>query len=401
MMPVKVLLATPGRFHTMALARELQKTDSLLRVVSGFPAFALKRERIDPSLLVTAPLYQTLHFGLRRLGLPAPYDELKFRSTTSVDHAARRVLRRAKIPPDIYMALSQTGTLSGMTAKELGVTYVCDRGSTHIEEQQSILEQEYRLHGLTPPTIDPRSIERELIEYQNSDLITVPSRFVQRTFVKRGVDARKLLVVPYGANLSMFRPTAAKAVDAFDVLFVGALSIRKGLPYLLDAFAKVNHPGKRLTLVGSRAKETDKILAGHPTDHVRILGPIPQGQLAAHMSAAHALALPSVEEGLALVMAEAMACGCPVVASTSTGAEDLFDNAQQGFIVEPRDVEALTARLQCLADDPKLAGAMSLKARAKIEEIGGWADYAGALKRHFAAARANRSGIGIPKETGP
>jgi alpha-maltose-1-phosphate synthase len=398
---VKVLLATPGRFHTMALARELQKTGSLYKVVSGFPAFALKRERIDPSLLVTAPFYQTLHFGLARFGLPGPYDELKFRSTTSVDRAASRVLSRAKIPPDIYMALSQTGTMSGMTAKALGVTYVCDRGSTHIEEQRSILEQEYRLHGLTPPGIDPRSIERELNEYHMSNLITVPSTFVQRTFVKRGVDARKLLVVPYGANLSMFRPTAAKAVDAFDVLFVGALSIRKGLPYLLDAFAKVNHPGKRLTLIGSRVRETDEILAVHPMDHVRILGPIPQGQLAAHMSAAHVLALPSVEEGLALVMAEAMACGCPVLASINTGAEDLFENAQQGFIVEPRDVESLTARLQCLADDPKLAGAMSLKARARIEEIGGWADYAGALMRHFAAARADRSGTGTPKERRP
>ncbi|HLZ97481.1 MAG TPA: glycosyltransferase family 4 protein, partial [Steroidobacteraceae bacterium] len=290
---------------------------------------------------------------------------------------------------------------SGKTAKELGVTYVCDRGSTHIEEQQSLLEGEYRLHGLTPPKIDPRSIERELIEYQTADLITVPSRFVQRTFVKRGVDANKLLVVPYGANLSMFRPTEAKPPGSFGVLFVGALSIRKGLPYLLDAFARVNHPRKRLTLVGSRVAETDEILAAHPTDHVRILGPIPQEQLAAHMSAAHVLALSSVEEGLALVMAEAMACGCPVVASTNTGAEDLFEDGQQGFIVQPRDVDALTSRLQCLADDPELVGAMSIKARAKIQAVGGWADYAGGLMRHFAEARAARSVAGTPKEKRP
>jgi glycosyltransferase involved in cell wall biosynthesis len=381
----------------MALARELQKTDSLFAVVSGFPAFALKREKIRRSLLVTAPFHQTLHFGMRRFGLPGPYDELRFRSTTAVDRAARRVLRRSKVPPDIYMALSQTGTLSGMTAREMGVTYVCDRGSTHIVEQQAILDREYRLHGLTPPAIDPRSIERELLEYENSDLITVPSRFVQRTFIKRGVDAGKVLVVPYGANLSMFQPTSAKATARFDVLFVGALSIRKGLPYLLDAFAKVNHPAKRLTLIGPRVRETDGILAAHPNDHVRILGPIPQQQLAAHMSAAHVLALASVEEGLALVMAEAMACGCPVLASASTGAEDLFDDGREGFIVEPRDVEALTARMQCLADDPTLAGAMSVQARAKMEGIGGWADYADALTRHFAETRANR-GIGKPVE---
>jgi starch synthase len=387
---MKVLLATPGRFHTMALARELQKRDSLFRVVSGFPVFALKRESIDPSLLVTAPFYQTLHFGLGRLGVPAPFGEMKFRSTKSVDRAATAILKRSSKLPDIYMALSQTGTVSGKTAKDLGVTYVCDRGSTHIEEQQSILGEEYRTHGITPPRIDPRSIERELIEYATSDLITVPSRFVQRTFLKRGVDAKKIRVVPYGANLSMFRPTAAKSVDVFEVLFVGALSIRKGVPYLLDAFSKVRHPRKRLTLIGSRMSETDRILQMHPAGDVRILGPIPQVQLAAHMSASHVLVLPSVEEGLALVMAEAMASGCPVLASKNTGAEDLFEDAEQGFIVEPRDVDALADRMQRLADDPDLVEAMSGKAKAKIEDIGGWSDYADALLGHFEKARAGR-----------
>jgi glycosyltransferase involved in cell wall biosynthesis len=387
---MKILLATPGRFHTMALARELQKTDSLFRVVSGFPAFALKRERIHPSLLVTAPFYQTLNFGMGRFGLPAPYGEFKFRSTKSVDRAATAILRRAKRPPDVYMALSQTGTSSGRTAKELGVMYVCDRGSTHIEEQKSILEQEHQLHGLAPPRIDPRSIERELIEYEMSDLITVPSKFVERTFIKRGVDSRKLLVVPYGANLSMFRPTVAKQDGAFEVLFVGALSIRKGLPYLLDAFSKVNHPRKRLTLIGSRMKETEKILASFPNADSRVLGPIPQVQLAAHMSAAHVMVLPSVEEGLALVMAEAMASGCPVLASKNTGAEDLFEDTKQGFIVEPRDVDALTERMQRLADDPSLVDTMSRNARAKIEQIGGWSDYAGTLLRHFVTYRGSR-----------
>ncbi|MDB6083581.1 MAG: uncharacterized protein JWN43_1462 [Gammaproteobacteria bacterium] len=384
----------------MALARELQKTGSLYRVVSGFPAFALERERIDPALLVTAPFYQTLHFGLGRFGLPAPYDELKYRSTTSVDRAANSVLRKAKELPDVYMALSQTGTSSGKTAKSLGITYVCDRGSTHIEEQQFILDGEYRLHGLTPPRIDPRSVERELIEYETADLITVPSKFVERTFVKRGVDARKLRVVPYGANLSMFRPSAAKPAGAFDVLFVGALSIRKGLPYLLDAFSRVDHPQKRLTLIGSRVNETDKILASFPGTEARILGPIPQVQLAAHMSAAHVLVLPSVEEGLALVMAEAMASGCPVLASKNTGAEDLFEDAEQGFIVEPRDVGALSDRMQRLADEPSLVDAMSQRARAKMERIGGWSDYAGTLLDHFAKARSASGADEIVREAG-
>ena len=388
---MKVLLATPGRFHIMALARELQQRQVLARVVSGFPAFALKRERIDRRLLVTAPFYQTLHFGLGRLKVPAPYDEFKFRSTKAVDRAACAVLKEARVLPDVYMALSQTGTASGALARELGVTYVCDRGSTHIEEQREILNEEYRVQGVPPPRIDPRSIERELIEYQTSQLITVPSQFVARSFVKRGIDPGKLRVVPYGANISMFRPTVPKSPDAVDFLFVGALSIRKGLPYLLQAFGRVRHPQKRLTLIGSSVQETEQILRKYPTADIRIMGAIPQARLADYMSAARLLVLPSVEDGFGLVMAEAMACGCPVLASMNTGAENLFEDGQQGFIVEARDVAALAERMQRLADEPALALEMGRTARARIDHIGGWSDYADAILGAFAAARPGPS----------
>jgi len=386
---MKALLTTPGRFHIMALARELQQSDSLFRVVSGFPRFALKREHIDPALLVTSPFYRTLQFGLGRLGLPSPAG-LAFRSNVSVDRTASAILANSARLPDVYMALSQTGTLSGKTAKSVGVTYVCDRGSTHILEQQSLLSEEYRLHGREPPRIDPRSVERELIEYETSDMITVPSGFVRRTFVKHGVTPDKIVVVPYGANLSMFRPTSAKPVGTFEVLFVGALSLRKGIPYLLEAFSKLRHPRKRLTLIGTPLRETEGLLRAFPKAGVRMLGPIAQVKLADYMSASHVLVLPSIEEGLALVMAEAMACGCPIIATKNTGAEDLFADADQGFIVEARDVAALVSRMQRLADDPDLTERMSIKARAKIESIGGWSDYAATLLGHFRRIRPPR-----------
>ena len=385
---MRALLSTPGRFHIMALARELQRRDSLYRVVSGFPRFALKRELIEPQLLVTAPFFRTMGFGLSKLGLPAPYDEFTYRSTLSVDRTACRILLRAKELPDVYMALSQTGTASGKTAKQLGVPYICDRGSTHILEQQHLLSEEFRSHGLRAPTIDARSIQRELVEYETSDLITVPSHFVARTFIKRGIDRKKIAVVPYGANLHMFRPSHPKVADAFHVLFVGALSVRKGIPYLLQAFSKVQHPNKRLTLIGTPMKETELFFKSASGSDIRILGPVPQVQLAAHMSAAQVLVLPSVEEGLALVMAEAMACGCPVLASKNTGAEDLFDDGEEGFIVEPRDVEALATRMQRMADNPDLIQAMSVKARARIERIGGWSDYTDKLLGHFERLRS-------------
>jgi glycosyltransferase involved in cell wall biosynthesis len=93
------------------------------------------------------------------------------------------------------------------------------------------------------------------------------------------------------------------------------------------------------------------------------------------MSRSHVLALASVEEGLALVQGQAMACGCPVVATMATGAEDLFTDGVEGFIVPDRDAAALAGRLQQLADDPALRGRMSAAALARVKHLGGWDRY--------------------------
>jgi glycosyltransferase involved in cell wall biosynthesis len=90
------------------------------------------------------------------------------------------------------------------------------------------------------------------------------------------------------------------------------------------------------------------------------------------MSRSHVLVLPSVEEGLALVQGEAMACGCPVIATTATGCEDLFSDGVEGFIVPDRDTAALADRMQQLADDPALRESMSAAALERVKSLGGW-----------------------------
>jgi alpha-maltose-1-phosphate synthase len=93
------------------------------------------------------------------------------------------------------------------------------------------------------------------------------------------------------------------------------------------------------------------------------------------MRLSHVLVLPSVEEGLGLVQSQAMATGCPVIASAATGAEDLFTDGVEGFIVPNRDPAALADRLQQLADDPILQKQMSAAALARVKLLGGWDHY--------------------------
>jgi glycosyltransferase involved in cell wall biosynthesis len=190
-----------------------------------------------------------------------------------------------------------------------------------------------------------------------------------------GIPKEKLRRIPYGVRLERFRPVGQPPEDRFEVLFAGGVSLRKGVPYLLQAFAQVKHPTKRLRVAGAMRPDLEAVLSRLPQDNVEFLGSVPQERMVELMSTSTVMVLPSIEEGLALVQGQAMACGCPVIASTNTGSEDLFTDGVEGFIVPIRDSEALTSCMQQLADDPALRQRMSAAALARVKSLGGWKEY--------------------------
>jgi glycosyltransferase involved in cell wall biosynthesis len=211
-----------------------------------------------------------------------------------------------------------------------------------------------------------------------------------QSFTDMGVAADKLHRIPYGVDISAFRATTVRD-DEFRVLFVGALGVRKGLHDLLQGFAQAELPNARLVLAGPAEPEADRLLARFPVAALERTGPLPRAAVAEQMSRASVLVLPSVEEGLALVMAQALACALPVIATRNTGAEDLFADGDEGFIIDIRDPEAIAERLTRLAGDRALLDAMSDAARRRLEALGGWAAYGDAslaLFRRLADERA-------------
>ena len=108
---------------------------------------------------------------------------------------------------------------------------------------------------------------------------------------------------------------------------------------------------------------------------VELTGTLSRDQVAIQMSRASVMVLPSVEEGLAMVQAQALACGCPVIATVNSGAEDLFENGLEGFIVPIRAPETIAQALALLYRERDLLHAMSQAARQRMETIGGWNRY--------------------------
>jgi len=370
---MRVSQAVWGVFHHFELARELDRRGHLDTVFSTWPWTRLKREGLPHSKVQTFPWLHTPLTVLNRIGtLPVWLDdELGYQNALRFDDWTARRIGRI----DALIALSGAALKTGRMLQQRGGVFICDRGSTHHSYQAAIVAGEFQRWGLDPPRTDSRDTVREETIYDVADAITVPSSFSRRSFIEMGVPAEKVHTIPYGVRLEAFARIADPRTDTFNVLFAGHVSLRKGIPYLLEAFAKLNHPAKRLRIAGSMAPEIKQLLTRLPHQSVEFLGSVPQADLPKIMSGSHVLVLPSIEDGFGLVMSQAMACGCPVIASTNTGGEDLFADGVEGFIVPIRDVDALANRMQRLMDDPDLQRRMSEAALARVRYLGGWTQY--------------------------
>lgn len=376
---MQIEVSTIGKFHTFDLARQLQNRGHLSKIYTGYPRFKLKDEGLPDSSIATFPYFVTPLLALRSYGImteKAIRDWEYFNTVTLGRWVASRVSHC-----DAFIGLSGSGLEAGNKVRAAGGVYICDRGSAHIRVQDKILREEHTFWSFPFDGIDPRIIDREEEEYETADAITVPSDFARRSFDLLGNAKTKVRTVPYGVDLTRFRPQGSPDKSKFSVLFVGRVTLQKGIPYLLESFKKFQHPNKILRIVGPSepAFICELQSRGLVPENVEFIGPVPQAQLQQYFSMSDVLVLPSVQEGLAMVMAQAMACGCPVIASANTGAETLFDDGREGFIVPIRDPGALSERLQRMADDEPASMGMREAARNRVASIGGWDQYGSSM----------------------
>jgi len=381
---------TSARFHQFDLARQLERRGLLAALFTGYPRWKLQQEGLPPAKLHTFPwLHVPWMAGGARLLRRVGWDDAFHAWSLGV--LDRHVERSLPAHTDVLIAMSGHGLRCGRLAQERGGAWVCVRGSTHIRHQDAVLRAEYRRWGFASGGRSARAIAREESEYAGADRIAVPSRQVLKTFLAHGVPAERMALVPYGVDLTRFFPEGAPDADEFQIVFAGALSVRKGVGHLLNAFARLRHPRKRLLLVGSAGPETRQLLRDAPAG-VEVIGHQPQAKLREIFSRSHVMALGSVEEGLANVLGQALACGCPVVATEATGAADLFTDGVEGFIVPEADPAMIAEKLERLAQEPDLRQRMAEAALRRVREIGGWDRYGDLMENLIRTLVAERKG---------
>lgn len=219
----------------------------------------------------------------------------------------------------------------------------------------------------------PGHEERLDREIELADGVLLGSGYAADSFAAHGIARDKLCVVPYGVDLQTFRPGAQPtAADPFEVIYAGQLTQRKGLSYLLRAYAAFARPDTRLTLVGSRVGGPEPL---QPFQHLFTHLPHQtRPALAERYRRSHVFVFPTLVEGMPLVVLEAMACGLPVIV-TANGPAGIVRDGVDGYIVPQRSPQAVHEKLELLYGDRERCRAMGRNAAARALEFS-WAAYA-------------------------
>ncbi len=329
---LKINILSPGRFQTVDMARELHRLGYDVRYYSFVPneqamKYGLPRECCRSHRLWLAP-FLVLE---RRLFKGKEWSKrLRVRME---DLITAWMMRKC----DLCIAMSGTFLHAVGKARKQGAKIIIERASMHIEEQYALLDTIKTIGGKNP--VSQGDVERELKSYQQADYISVPSIHVYNSFRLHGYPEQQLLLNPFGADLSFFKPDSSVKKE-FDVVMIGLWCYRKGCDLIEEAIRKTGfsflHIGNIIDLPFPEGPLFTQV------------GQVSFAELKQYYNKAKVFLLPSREEGLALVQAQAISMGLPVVGSMNSGAVDLrnmVDNPEYVVIIKDFTAEAVAEAL--------------------------------------------------------
>jgi 1,4-alpha-glucan branching enzyme len=261
---------------------------------------------------------------------------------------------------------------------------VCTIHSTRIKEIKLRLGHLGGLNGATDIADlilkNPVGAMFEILIARETDKIICPSPYLARELeVHCLVDKEKICVVPNGINLEEFDeiPDDDNILSKYDlerdnyVLFMGRLSVLKGVQYLIEAFKAIRkeHANLKLVIVGTGEFERCLRNLAYGVKNVVFTGYVDSLRVKKLLyENCVAVVAPSLYEGLPMMILEAMACRKAVVASDVGGIPSLIRHGKNGFLTRPKDVKDLEKFVRILVEDANLRKDMGSFSRKLVEK---------------------------------
>jgi glycosyltransferase involved in cell wall biosynthesis len=358
---MKVSIISYGKFHAFDLARELKACKLNVKLYSSYPLYISKKYGIKSNEHFSFFLLQIID----RLTSNKISNLLKF-------IFAKFLTILIKSDQDFIIAWSDTPNfLIKFLKKNYKSIIIIERGSTHIEFQNKILRQEHASFNIDFE-ISKEVIQNENNNYHECDYISIPSQFVFNSFLEYNLPKSKLIVNPYGSDLSKFFPSS-KNNEKFTILTVGHGSFRKGLIYVLGAHKLIKGDFIHYH-VGSIENYIKKFSKTFP--NFRHIESQSQEKLRDYYQKSDVFVLASLEEGLSLTLLEAMACGLPIITTRNSGVESIKSKLKFNKIIKPKSSNEIAEKINLFVNNPSLQKEYSKNSLKTVSEGGfSWLNY--------------------------
>lgn len=261
-------------------------------------------------------------------------------STAAVFSLFDRAVARAITPTETHVGFSLQSERTFLAARAGGCSELLLVSPTcHIDYVRERYEEAYRRRPIERSWLNAALRRRAHREYELADAIVVASDYVQRSFLEAGFPAERLRRFDLSPG-ARFVPGASPHDGRFRVVYVGALSVAKGTPLLVEAFARLKAGDAELWLVGGYGtRGMRRWLGARCAEDARIR--VALGDPLPHLQRADLYVHPSYQDGSPYAPLEAMACGVPVVVSEDTGTKELVHEGVNGYVIPTGSVEAV------------------------------------------------------------
>jgi glycosyltransferase involved in cell wall biosynthesis len=323
---------------------------------------------LDPNLVITFGFEEWLETAARRLQLRRVAEIANIRGNRRFAAGVIRQIERD--PVDVVWGYNCASVEVFRWAKREGLRCVLDQAVGHPRAMNAVMLAERERHpdyfplGFVP--YDEDWIAQNDEEVALADLVLAGSDACAATMIANGCPPEKLQVVPYGYDATQFpdepfgHPPTQRPTAPMQFLFVGAVDARKGIAYLLQAFDRVPQGAAALTLVGHRTvpDATFRRHAGRVVHVPQVARPKVPG----YFRQADAFVFPSLFEGSALVLYEAVGAGLGIIQSAASGTG--ATPGENGIILDEVTVDGLTDAILQAVDDPERLWAWRAASRA-------------------------------------
>ena len=212
-----------------------------------------------------------------------------------------------------------------------------EAAGAHVDHARRMFDAAYQANPLERDWLGPRLLARTKREYELADVIWINSEYSRETFVAAGVDPGKLRRRRLTVD-ARYRPAAdSEPHEGLNIVYVGGLSVAKGVPILIEALSGLDDLDARLTLVGGSGSPGMRSFIDAAIRRDRRISLAP-GDPLPHLQSADLCVHPSYCDGYGYGPAEAMACGVPVVVTEDTGMKEEIAPGKDGWIVPTGDV---------------------------------------------------------------